>query len=57
MDGYEVAERIRATLGTATHHDKRRARQAGFDLHMTKPLDPEALLQALRRLASSASSS
>jgi CheY-like chemotaxis protein len=68
MDGYEVAERIRSGLGAGTpylialtgygqEHDKRRAEQAGFDRHMTKPLDPEALLQALRLPSSTATSS
>ena len=51
MSGYEVAERIRAeawgnevTLialtGWGQEEDKRRARVAGFDHHLTKPVDP-----------------
>jgi CheY-like chemotaxis protein len=58
LDGYEVARRLRAdpTLaevllialtgyGRAENH--RRAREAGFDHHVTKPVDPEALLRLL----------
>jgi CheY-like chemotaxis protein len=52
MDGYEVARRIRSTLpagrdmllvaltGWGQAEDKRRAREAGFDQHFTKPVDP-----------------
>ena len=56
LDGYEVARRVRAALG---HHivlvaltgygqpeDVRRAKAAGFDAHLAKPLDLDAL-QAL----------
>jgi CheY-like chemotaxis protein len=57
MSGYEVARAIRgrprggealivAVTGWAQPEDKRRAEQAGFDVHMTKPVDP-ALLIAL----------
>jgi CheY-like chemotaxis protein len=51
MDGYEVARRLRAdghpdTLlvaltGYALPEDLRRAREAGFDAHLTKPARPE----------------
>lgn len=58
--GYEVAERIRqegwgrgmlliAITGWGQADDKRRALAAGFDHHLTKPVDPdqlEALLAA-----------
>jgi CheY-like chemotaxis protein len=54
LDGYEVARRIRAeaslpspTLvamtGWGRVEDTQRAREAGFDLHLTKPIDIEAL--------------
>src|SRR3989442_6498279 len=52
MDGYEAARRIRALLGTRVvlvaltgwgqDEDVRRAREAGFDRHFTKPAEPEA---------------
>jgi signal transduction histidine kinase/ActR/RegA family two-component response regulator len=54
IDGYEVAERMRqsgllrgATLialtGYGREEDRRRAGDAGFDQHLTKPLDPDLL--------------
>lgn len=54
MDGYEVAHRLRtseagrrtkifALTGWAQTEDKQRAAEAGFDAHMTKPVDPQAL--------------
>jgi PAS domain S-box-containing protein len=62
IDGYEVARRLRAdprhmrTLivaltGWGSEDDKRRAENAGFDAHLTKPVDVaavEALLSAHR---------
>jgi CheY-like chemotaxis protein len=50
MDGYEVARRIRsmargpetlliALTGWGQAEDKRRAQAAGFDHHLTKPVD------------------
>src|SRR5207237_986751 len=59
MDGYEVARELRrdpATAGAALiaqsgygrEEDRRRAREAGFDWHLTKPLD----LAELERLLS-----
>ncbi len=58
MDGYEVATRLRqeetvkdATLiavsGYGHDTDRRRSREAGFDQHLTKPVDPEQLLALL----------
>jgi CheY-like chemotaxis protein len=55
MDGYEVARTIRADprlravrlialTGYGEQEDRRRAEQAGFDAHVTKPADPQALL-------------
>jgi two-component system, chemotaxis family, CheB/CheR fusion protein len=57
MDGYEVARRIRcepwgqrpvmiAMTGWGQPKDKQAALEAGFDAHLTKPADPEAI-QAL----------
>jgi two-component system, chemotaxis family, CheB/CheR fusion protein len=54
LTGYEVAERIRheawgkkikliAVTGWGQESDKRRAQAAGFDHHLTKPVDPEKL--------------
>jgi PAS domain S-box-containing protein len=59
LNGYQLARRIRRTgwgqrplliaiSGWGQDQDKRRALAAGFDLHLTKPIDPgglEALLQ------------
>jgi PAS domain S-box-containing protein len=57
MSGYEVAERVRAeswgkhaalvaVTGWGQERDRQRARVAGFDQHLTKPVDP-ALLETL----------
>ncbi|TVP45057.1 MAG: response regulator [Gemmatimonadales bacterium] len=54
MDGYEVARRIRrsawgrdveliAMTGWGQERDKEVAREAGFDHHLTKPVDPTIL--------------
>ncbi len=54
LNGYEVAREIRAqpwgrdmlliaVTGWGQSEDKRRAKDAGFDLHFTKPLDLDAL--------------
>jgi PAS domain S-box-containing protein len=53
MDGYEAASRIREALGSSVvlvaltgwgqDEDKKRSQEAGFNHHMTKPPDPEAL--------------
>ena len=58
LDGYAVARRLRAdpTLknaylialtGYGQEQDQRRTREAGFDLHLTKPVDHTALEMAL----------
>jgi signal transduction histidine kinase/ActR/RegA family two-component response regulator len=58
MDGYEVARRLReregggkvvlvAVTGYAQEEDRRRAREAGFDYHMVKPVDPGDLRELL----------
>ncbi|HLV45136.1 MAG TPA: ATP-binding protein [Aggregatilineales bacterium] len=59
FDGYEVARRIRAELtrddtflvalsGYGSAADKQRSRQAGFDLHLVKPVGSEDLNQMLQ---------
>ena len=59
MTGYEVARRIRAETwgkdvfllaitGWGQEEDKERAMAAGFDQHMTKPVDPDNVEQRLR---------
>jgi signal transduction histidine kinase/ActR/RegA family two-component response regulator len=57
FDGYEVARRIRAALGRSTRLFAltgygqavavQKARQAGFDAHLTKPVELQALAQLL----------
>ena len=58
MNGYDVARCIRqsgwgrhtkviATTGWGKEEDKRRAGEAGFDEHLTKPVDPVALERLL----------
>jgi signal transduction histidine kinase len=59
MDGYEVAAELRrdpetasakliAVTGYGRDEDRRRSKEAGFDLHLTKPVDPAQLRQLLR---------
>lgn len=59
LDGYEVARRVRegmehpmirlvAVTGYGQPYDRARAREAGFDLHLTKPVSPEDIGSALR---------
>jgi PAS domain S-box-containing protein len=61
MNGYDAAREIRnqpwgkdviliAVTGWGQDDDKRRATEAGFDLHMVKPVDPSALESLLARL-------
>lgn len=56
MDGYEVAKRLKsihgleklrlvAVTGYGQEKDKRAAAAAGFDFHVTKPVDPAELAQ------------
>jgi CheY-like chemotaxis protein len=58
MDGYEVARRIRADFsdrravlvaltGWGQEDDRRRAKEAGFDHHLIKPADLNALQKLL----------
>ena len=61
LNGYEVARRIRqqpwgrnATLvaltGWGQDEDRRRSQEAGFDLHLVKPVELEALEKLLAKL-------
>ncbi len=61
MDGLEVARRVRrqphgkrlhlvALTGYGQAEDRRRAREAGFDAHLVKPVAPEALLDLIAYL-------
>jgi CheY-like chemotaxis protein/two-component sensor histidine kinase len=58
LNGHEVARWIRsqpwgvttrlvAITGWGQERDRQRSREAGFDEHLTKPVDPEQLLQLL----------
>jgi CheY-like chemotaxis protein len=61
VDGYHVAREIRsaptgervvlvALTGYGRAEDVRRARESGFDAHLTKPVDPDALTRTLSEL-------
>jgi signal transduction histidine kinase/CheY-like chemotaxis protein len=62
IDGYEVANRVRSEVGDRVYlvalsgfgqpEDKRRALEAGFDEHITKPADVKALNELLGRVRS-----
>ena len=54
MNGYDVARRLRqrpglenlllvAMTGWGQEEDRRRSQEAGFDHHLIKPVEPEAL--------------
>jgi CheY-like chemotaxis protein len=57
LSGYEVARRVRETRGPGVlivaitgwgqEDDRRRAQEAGFDHHFTKPVDYQALLDVI----------
>ncbi|MFL6657558.1 MAG: response regulator [Massilia sp.] len=58
IDGYEVARRLRthattrgikliALTGYGLAEDQRRVREAGFDMHLVKPVDINQLLEAI----------
>jgi CheY-like chemotaxis protein len=61
ISGHEVARRLRreawgrsmrliAITGWGQEDDRRKSRDAGFDEHLTKPVDPDALLGLITRL-------
>jgi len=58
MDGYQVCRTLRATpwggrimivalTGWGQDEDRRKSREAGFDVHLVKPLDYDALMKVL----------
>jgi CheY-like chemotaxis protein len=58
MDGYELARELRmlpeygttwmvAVTGFAMYDDRDRALEAGFDAHLSKPIDPTGLTRAI----------
>ncbi|HEY9419993.1 MAG TPA: response regulator [Thermoanaerobaculia bacterium] len=60
LDGYQVAGRLRrrrrtskallvALTGYGQEEDQRLAREAGFDHHLTKPVDPTIIYELLAR--------
>jgi CheY-like chemotaxis protein len=60
LDGYAVARALRgegwardleliALTGWGQDEDRQKARDAGFDRHLTKPVDPDALQRLLER--------
>lgn len=62
MDGLEVCRRLRGELGLASafilaltgwgaERDRARTAEAGFDAHLTKPLEPRELQETLARCA------
>jgi signal transduction histidine kinase len=61
LNGYEVARRFRATpalspmllvalTGWGSEEDRRRSKEAGFDIHLTKPVEPAAIDDVMARL-------
>jgi two-component system, chemotaxis family, CheB/CheR fusion protein len=57
LDGFEVCRQLReqglekahivAITGYGQDEDRRRSREAGFDEHLVKPVDPDALMKRL----------
>jgi CheY-like chemotaxis protein len=67
MNGYDVARALRALPETSASclialtgygqpTDRRRASEAGFDHHLTKPADPDELLRVVQEWLQSRSS-
>jgi two-component system CheB/CheR fusion protein len=67
MNGYELAEALRAlnnythtpmiaVTGYSEYDDRGRAVQAGFNVHLTKPIEPAHLLNLMNELLSRAQS-
>lgn len=61
MNGYQLAREMRllpgyanvpmvAVTGYSMFDDKERSTNAGFNAHMTKPIDPRALLDLIEQL-------
>ncbi len=62
MDGYEVCRRMRELEGLGQSHivaltgwgqqeDKDRAKEAGFDQHLVKPINRQTIIQSLEDFA------
>lgn len=62
VSGYELARRLRvkpwmdgtvlvAVTGWGKEEDRQRSRDAGFDLHLVKPVEPEQILDEVRKTA------
>lgn len=62
IDGHEACRRIRsqpwgasmmlvALTGWGQEHYRQRSEQAGFDHHLVKPADPDALVELARQAA------
>jgi len=62
MDGFELARRLRAdarladillvaVTGWGQDDDRRQSREAGFDAHLTKPVEPDAVREAIASVA------
>lgn len=60
IDGYELARRLRgqpaqaklvlvALTGWGSEEDKRKSEEAGFDFHLTKPVEASAIAKVLAR--------
>ncbi|HEY4338958.1 MAG TPA: response regulator [Steroidobacteraceae bacterium] len=61
MDGYQAARQIRdrtwgksmvlvALTGWGQEQDRRRTREAGFDHHLVKPVDPQAISELIEEV-------
>jgi CheY-like chemotaxis protein len=59
INGYDVARRIRAKAdkpvliamtGYGQQEDREKSREAGFDYHLTKPVDPNRLQDLLGKI-------
>ncbi|HYA28070.1 MAG TPA: ATP-binding protein [Acidobacteriota bacterium] len=61
LNGYEAARKIRAQIwgkqmvlialtGWGQQQDRRRTQEAGFDAHLTKPVNYEAIMELLKKL-------
>jgi CheY-like chemotaxis protein len=62
LNGYDLARELRANpvtgrikliaiTGWGQEADRQQARDAGFDLHLVKPVDPDVLMDAVREMA------
>ncbi len=61
VNGFELARRLRgqpgmngmvlvAVTGWGKDEDRQRSRDAGFDLHMVKPVEPDQILDEVRKV-------